>query len=955
MDYTLRTLLSEVAGEPTDSSKYTHVSFCDGREQRWIIRNQDVTRFWLDYCEMGYDGSKTLSSLGSVSSPVLSLPCKDTKYAQISDKNMYLCEKTENDAPFIIDITLRYDNTVNIEPYSDKFLCEVASCAQQTIINCCQLIDGDDLQLMCFVLEGKRSWIEQISDEEALKCSKVRIQFPYCRVDINAQENILIPVFIKELIKANVMSTLDYQPHGGIRSMINKRTASEPVTMYLSDVWTKECLLRLTKIWGYIGDEEIEDPRFLESSLHLASCDPRLHIDVVKGIFSSDHLIVPDHPHNYWLPLILSMRYHTTITLLNPEYGINAAIPKETPIFFGHNGGKFDVGSDLEVLLKVLPMLNIERYTIEGFWLDIGGAFYNSTHGSEVGLKEWINQTNKVFKGRQMPDFFEGKTVYDKCKDSYDYFFGSKITHRTMAWYAREDSSDAYQSWHNNRCLLAIEKALSLNDSDIVKALYVMYWLEHVCANIRSNLWYFYSNHKWKQADSPHYLRIRLGGEFVEKLETIRTQLSRDIHESKEDGFKRNGEALMKRLGELINICGSNGRKGGILFDAKDKFFVEDFTMKLDSNPDILGVRNGVLEIAGNSVNQRKGKPEDYLCKVCTTPYHAYYSFEHPLVVECMLWFARTFPNGELRHYFLKFAASCIRGKNSYKIFAIFTGDKGNNSKSMIVKLFETTFGCYCIKLPIAAISGKEQGTGGGPAPHLARAAWARIIFIDEPEDNVDLNKGAIKRYTGGDSFFVRFLNENGGDIKALYKLIMVCNLVPCIPAADKAIKNRVKLIPFLSVFESDAPETEEEQIKQKRFKMDPFFEDRIPNLAPAFLWIMAQYYTAFFDEGLEEPAIVTESTTAYWNANDEYCQYTVDCITHALKPNGEVDTDACVTQDAIFESFKSWFIAALPKKPIPTKAEMTRSLNAKWGDIEGKIWRGLRIKVGEINIAHEY
>src|SRR5690606_1722159 len=151
----------------------------------------------------------------------------------------------------------------------------------------------------------------------------------------------------------------------------------------------------------------------------------------------------------------------------------------------------------------------------------------------------------------------------------------------------------------------------------------------------------------------------------------------------------------------------------------------------------------------------------------------------------------------DMLHHFLKFCASCLRGGNNDKIFPIWTGD-GDNSKSMMVKLFESTFGEYCLKFPVQMLSEKAANSGG-PTPQLARAKGSRIAFLDEPEDDVTLNKGIIKRFTGGDSFFARLLQDNGGDIKSTFKMILTCNKVPVITNPDPAIKKRVTLFPYES------------------------------------------------------------------------------------------------------------------------------------------------------------
>src|SRR5690606_39029632 len=119
------------------------------------------------------------------------------------------------------------------------------------------------------------------------------------------------------------------------------------------------------------------------------------------------------------------------------------------------------------------------------------------------------------------------------------------------------------------------------------------------------------------------------------------------------------------------------------------------FTTYLDINTELTCVTNGVLEVNGNTVEFRPSKPQDYISKCVNIPYHSSYSNDHPQVRECYKWFGQVFTDKDMLHHFLKFCASCLRGGNNDKIFPIWTGD-GDNSKSMMVKLFESTFGEYC-------------------------------------------------------------------------------------------------------------------------------------------------------------------------------------------------------------------------------------------------------------------
>ncbi len=290
----------------------------------------------------------------------------------------------------------------------------------------------------------------------------------------------------------------------------------------------------------------------------------------------------------------------------------------------------------------------------------------------------------------------------------------------------------------------------------------------------------------------------------------------------------------------------------------------------------------------------------------------------------------QTFPDPKLKLHFLKFAASCIKGRNSDKIFPIFTGE-GNNSKSMIVKLFMQTFGEYAIKLDMANFTGRNNNAGNA-SPHMARSKSVRLALADEAADDVPMHKETIKRIVGGDSFYTRKLHDNGGDIEVFFKLILSCNKVPIIPKADTAIKNRVKIFPYLGTWTSDVTKLGE----PNTYLMKETFEDDIPGMVPAFMWILVQHYSIYNIEKLKDPEIVTEYTENYWKDNDVYAQFAADCV---IVTN---DKNAKVSFIEMYSRFRIWWKDSFDGVKVPEKPIIKRDLQSRWGHLVGKYFLGI-------------
>lgn len=166
------------------------------------------------------------------------------------------------------------------------------------------------------------------------------------------------------------------------------------------------------------------------------------------------------------------------------------------------------------------------------------------------------------------------------------------------------------------------------------------------------------------------------------------------------------------------------------------------------------------------------------------------------------------------------------------------------------------------------------------------------------------------------------------------------CNKLPRIKAADKAVWNRVRVIPFEATFcrpDNPAPETYEEQLRQKRFPMDKQFSKKIPGLVEAFSWVLLQHRMKILNQPRVEPEKVRAATEIYRKQNDIYRQFIEECIIE--------DPDKSMSLAELYNLFKDWFKESLPGHSVPVKNEIEEYFCKIWGATEGKKWKGYRQK----------
>lgn len=904
MDTTLYNNLKQCSA--SDIDKPTHYTYY-GTAQSWRIRDSMWETFWKEYCKIVYG------------------------FEEGNYKKCCLAEYPTRHLPIIVECVLKFDPMSKSDsepPY--KFYAMVIYCYQQVMT---EVLAIEDIRrfLCCLLLVD-----EYMQDNVVIL--RFRLQFPYCKISTEIQNKVIRPKVIQMLRNENVYQYLDQQPLNDWESIIDTNVLSEPITMYGSSKSANIPPYRLENMISRIDFEQIENGSWSVSELSTVfKYDD--HEDVQKSLVTANCFNPECQDIDFWIPMFLSIRYNTVVTKCRLSDYENTNLSESLSL--SQNGGvtssdtsSTDEYSTDQLAEKFLSLLKNDRWVDSFYWLDIGQALYNIYNGNDRGLQLWI-----TFSANE-DEFSE-----DDCREKYAAFYLSNyLTIKTLAWYAREDSPEEYSKWHKEWYLKSFRTATNGIHSDVAEALYRVYWLEFACADNNKNGLYHFNNHIWTHQPNCIELKKKISGEFRKMYEEYRSKLAHDVINLKDLNDKNSIEYEIKQITKLVAKLGTTSFKSQITTECLEKFYIQDFATKLDSNNDLMGCVNGIICAGKESAMFRKGKPEDYVSKTTGILYIKDYTWNSPIVIQVVTWLEQIFPDKELYDYVTKLFASCIRGGNDDKIFPIFTG-RGDNSKSMLKKQFELSFGSYCITLPTTVFTSKRQGSG--PTPELAQAKAAKLAFMDETNSDDSLNNGAIKGLTGKDKFYARNCNENGGAITATFKLILQCNDVPLIPHPDKAIKNRLTIIPFLSTWVRNPPKTTEEQKKERKFKMDTTFESKLAAFAPAFLWILVQRYTIYCTEGLIAPEIIKEHTEEYWRQNDMYFQFINEDLEYVYvkEKDKELDSNVTLGVPQAYTRFKDWCTEFYPGTKINRK-NFTEAIDSRLNQkSHNKRWFGIRLK----------
>lgn len=590
---------------------------------------------------------------------------------------------------------------------------------------------------------------------------------------------------------------------------------------------------------------------------------------------------------------------------------------------------------------KLMDMIADWRADDHDQWRHIGRIIFDIGQGCDKALDMWIEFSKRSEKFDK-PNA-RGLTGQAMCEYEWDHITLGGLTLGSLYMIIKNDSPDKYKLWRCDQIDFLLYDAVKWpkpRHSDVAMVMHKMYNDRYVCASSKHDLWYEFYNHRWHEVDNGASLILMMMTEVQTKFLDFVNRLTEKAQDPQAFEKEKN-EKRRDRAYKIMAELGQAGFCGNVLKMCKVLFLDANFLKKMNENRDLLSFENGVYDLKQGLF--RDGSPDDYITFSTGRNYHNF-DWQDQEIIDCEEYLSKVFVNPVLRDYFQYFLCSCFQGGNRSKIFAVFTGPT-DAGKSLIMQLIEIIFGEYAVNFPRETFVVGSGKSAGGARPDLARVRGKRIAFVKEIAKNETLHIGVLKELTGNDSFFARTLFEKGSDIRPMFTLILMCNEPPKIPANDDAMWNRVKCLPFESIFpkpddrKRPIPEDEAEQRRKKVFPRDPHLEERIHEYAAALTWMLLQKFKVYYKEGYNEPDEVKMSTGRYQTDNDIYMQFVENKL---VKID---DKTQVVKLRETYSMFNRWYRinypAYLKQKPgqMDFEKEMTKRLGER--NKKTKAWEG--------------
>lgn len=898
-----------------DDASYSFMS-AGNVNVKFGINTEKMPNFLSDYCKMAHDNvNESDESTGK------------RKY------NLGISEELVKKAAPIVAVHFFKFNIkqedMEEELIRREFILALVYSYQQVISETFN-INIETKELTAAVLESEPWFSKKIA------CYKVELRFPYCHFDKSYQKKQFKSNIIDRLRENHVLSFLSMQPIGDWDQIIEENTDFLP--LYGSTTDPNIPPGTLSYIFGAMKNSKDSN-----AEKELADIfEPSDHSYIHGGEITSDFL-EEFKDVEYLIPLFLSAFYWNKPVTLKDS---GKDEKKRHSCDYDDDDYEGEDGNELNLAKKFLEMLEPDIISQNNYWYDIGRVLHKITWGSEEGLELFIDVSSKC----ETDD--RNKKA---CKNIWSKLKGSPLTIKTLAWMARTNNKLDYDAWHSKWIGAAVEDALTdMTDLDLANVVYRFFWLDFTCSSMSKNEWWYFTpdTHRHVSMDGCFKLRKDITEKLVTKLIVFRSDIAKKQaslggnQSRKAKVEEKELENKITRITKLITKFKSSGSRNKAIEMSKENFYVENFYKIINKDPNKTAWYNCVLELNEGKAIIRNGKPEDFITKSGMVPYRDDFSFDHPVVKELLEYLGKVFVDEEMCEYFKLDAASYLYGKNAEKHFRVWTGIKGDNSKSMMVKLMQFWWGELCVDIPLSVYTSKSKFKGSGPTPELAQMDSAHLGITAEPDEDGDLGAGPIKRSTGGDSQFGRSCGKDGGSITMTHKAIFMCNGVPNVPGVDEPTKNRMAFLLFLSKWVDNPPRDIKEQYAQRLFKKDVNFEQRLPELAEAMFWLAVQYYPKYYKVGLKAPKMVQEYAKMHWEDNDPYQSFISERMEKVkVKSDNPVNGSNSVTASDIYPQFKNFFRVNNPQSTMPTSSQFKTQMYQRLGDPVGKRWVGWIIR----------
>jgi P4 family phage/plasmid primase-like protien len=277
------------------------------------------------------------------------------------------------------------------------------------------------------------------------------------------------------------------------------------------------------------------------------------------------------------------------------------------------------------------------------------------------------------------------------------------------------------------------------------------------------------------------------------------------------------------------------------------------------------------------------------------------------------------------------FIASILEGGNTDQKMFFWTGS-GSNGKGTLIDLLDHTLGDYYGTLPVTLLTVKRKGSSSA-TPELADKKGKRVLIMQEPDQDDELNVGFLKELTGQDKIMARALYGQPCYYIPQFIPILACNKLPKI-TFDGGIDRRTRVVEHTQKFV-------DEPTKPNEHPKDPELRTKLKTWHKPFMWLLLNtYYPIYKKYGIEklEPECVKLSTQKYKQDSNVYYEFKEEFITDS-SPNDRL------SRNAMWGMFKEWHTNNYNDRRLPGTKELYKYFEDCGYERRGNSFCGITFK----------
>lgn len=579
-----------------------------------------------------------------------------------------------------------------------------------------------------------------------------------------------------------------------------------------------------------------------------------------------------------------------------------------------------DSNDPTEIAKKLLKLINKKRAGPYNEWITVGWALYNVSSSLLPDFIQFSKQDNKKYQSGCC------EKVWDECSKRMTE---GGYTIASLYMWAKEDNYEEYVKLIRANVNRLLEEANTKTDYDIARIVKEMYKFEYKCTSIEKNTWWQFENHRWTQIDSAYTLGIKLSEDVAKEFAELSASYMRESivsYGNKSDMFVKKSTDINK----LIIDLKKTNYKNTLIKECASLFYDSKFEERLDDNPYLIGFENGIYDLRTGLF--RTGCPDDYIS--FTTGYdYVKYEKNNPDVIAIEKFISSIHPADDLRKYVMCFLSSILEGGNTDQKMFFWTGS-GSNGKGTLVELIDNTLGDYYGTLPVSLLTVKRKSSSSA-TPEMADKKGKRVLVMQEPEHDDEINVGYIKELTGQDKIMARALYSKPIYYIPQFVPILPCNVLPKISsgAYDGGVKRRFRVVEFSQKFV-------DEPTKPNEHPKDPELRNKLKLWHKPFMWLLLNvYYPIYKKYGIEklEPESVKISTQKYEKDSNVFYEFKEEFITD--------DPDEKLGRDEIFRIFKEWHTNNYNDRKLPSTKELYKYFEDAGYERKGSKYLGIMFK----------